>query len=598
MTQLQLGRGLNLPLEVVSARTSILGQPGTGKTSTAVVLVEEAAAQHARFVVIDPTGAWYGLASSESGKGAGIDCVVMGGKHGDVPLEEAAGRVCAELVADQAYNLVLDLDNLGSWSARQRFVADFASELYERAHSQVLVVIDEAHRFAPQGGMGDHVARCLGAVSDLVLLGRRRGIGSVTITQRPARLHKDVLEAAEVLISHRVRGNNDRKALGGWIEEHGEDLKAMLAEIAELAKGRARVSAPTFEIDGVFAIRKKRTFDSSLSPGIGEVAIAPTARAEVDMDALRDRMAETIEKAKADDPVELRKKITKLEKTIKAEYDRGYQEGYANASAEVAEIETKIEQMEVPVFDEAELERLEKALEELHQASTEIAGTEAELANALDMAKEMRGEVLERMETSGVRVTREQLGRNAPAKVIGQERGAGAIRTSARSAPAPSSNGSGDFQDVESGAMKLVEVLVRRFPMRMTKAQLATMAGRSRKSSSFGPHVRQIEYAGLARSENGLLQATELALNTFPNAVLMSADDVIEMWVSSLSAGPARMLQGLLREGSVDGREELAIAADMSPTSSGVGTALKVLKDNGLVDVDGTTIKPAEFLVS
>src|ERR1051325_4070558 len=72
--ELALGDALRLPRAIIGARTSILGQPGTGKTSTAVVLVEEAAAIGARFVVIDPTGAWYGLASSADGDGPGVDC--------------------------------------------------------------------------------------------------------------------------------------------------------------------------------------------------------------------------------------------------------------------------------------------------------------------------------------------------------------------------------------------------------------------------------------------------------------------------------------------------------------------------------------------
>lgn len=55
---LALGQGLTLPTEVIGARTSILGQPGTGKTSTAVVMVEEVAKLGARFAVLDPTSAW------------------------------------------------------------------------------------------------------------------------------------------------------------------------------------------------------------------------------------------------------------------------------------------------------------------------------------------------------------------------------------------------------------------------------------------------------------------------------------------------------------------------------------------------------------
>lgn len=317
--QLRLGDGLRLPLDVVTRRTCVLGQTDTGKTSTAVVVVEEAAKAGAHFVVMDPTGAWWGLTSSAAGDGPGVDCVVMGGKHGDIPLDEHAGREVAHLVADEGYNLVLDLDGLKSWAARQRFTADFCSELYERAHSQILVVMDEAHRLAPQGRLDDsgHAARCLGAVSDVVLLGRRRGLGTLMVCQRPAKLHKDVLEMSEVLIAHRVRGNNDRKALQGWVEEADLDVRALMTEISGLPKGVARISAPTMGINETHTIRPKGTFDSSKSIMPGEVAIEPKARAHVDMEALRDRMAATIEKAKADDPAELRRRIRELERELR-----------------------------------------------------------------------------------------------------------------------------------------------------------------------------------------------------------------------------------------------------------------------------------------
>ena len=66
------------------------------------------------------------------------------------------------------------------------------------------------------------------------------------------------------------------------------------------------------------------------------------------MDALQRRMAETIEKANADDPKELRKKIAELQKELQAQL--------AKRPAATALVE-KVKRVEVPVLKEAEIRR-------------------------------------------------------------------------------------------------------------------------------------------------------------------------------------------------------------------------------------------------
>lgn len=312
---LSLGTKLRLPLDAVTRTTTIVGQRGTGKTSTAVVLAEEALDAGAQAAIIDPTGAWYGLRSSANGKNAGLEVVVFGGHHGDVPLEPGAGAFLARLVIDEGISVVLDLE-LMTKGKQVQFVAEFAEELYHRNRRALTLIIDEAHRFAPQqlrdpGGYG---ARCLGAVTDVVTLGRRKGLGAVLISQRPAKINKDVFEQAEIVVAHRLMGPNDRKAIAGWLDEAtgSDENPTSPADLPGLDRGQALVWAPSYEIYGRYAIRPKRTFDSSATPEIGETVVEPKGRADVDLAAIETAMAETIERAKADNPAELRKTITQL----------------------------------------------------------------------------------------------------------------------------------------------------------------------------------------------------------------------------------------------------------------------------------------------
>lgn len=91
-----------LPLDAVTRTFGVLGQRGTGKTNAAVVMVEEMARAGGHVVVPDPVGAWYGL--TRAGTGSGLPGIVIGGEHGDVPLEESGGQLVAELVVGRSWS--------------------------------------------------------------------------------------------------------------------------------------------------------------------------------------------------------------------------------------------------------------------------------------------------------------------------------------------------------------------------------------------------------------------------------------------------------------------------------------------------------------
>jgi DNA helicase HerA-like ATPase len=101
MTKLRISRDLALPIEAVTDTFAFLAKRGAGKTYSASVLAEEMLKAKEQIVVLDPTGAWWGLRSSADGKGEGFPVTILGGEKGDVPLEETAGRLIADLAVDQ-----------------------------------------------------------------------------------------------------------------------------------------------------------------------------------------------------------------------------------------------------------------------------------------------------------------------------------------------------------------------------------------------------------------------------------------------------------------------------------------------------------------
>lgn len=96
---LRVSPELALPVDAVTQTFVVFGKKGSGKTNTAVVLAEEMFPL-APFAVLDPIGAWWGLKASFDGQGPGLQVYVFGGKHGDLPLDPAAGQLMADVLIE------------------------------------------------------------------------------------------------------------------------------------------------------------------------------------------------------------------------------------------------------------------------------------------------------------------------------------------------------------------------------------------------------------------------------------------------------------------------------------------------------------------
>lgn len=305
MKTLHLAEGFTPPVELMTQKIAILARTGAGKTNTATVIAEEVLDAKQQVVAIDPKGDWWGLRSSADGKSAGYPITVLGGDHGDLPLEPTAGALIAD-VAAEGVSLVLDLSAFTGRELRQ-FVTDFAERFYRaKAHhvSPVLLILEEADEVVPQRVDKDN-ARMVGAIERIVKRGRFRGIGSLLVTQRSASVNKDVLTQTEILIVQQTTSPQDRKAIDAWVEQHpDQDKRAeLMAGMAALKKGEAFVWSPTFlETFMRIRIRLRRTYDAGRDVKIGEQRAAPKVLAPVDLAALGEKMRATTDKAKASDP--------------------------------------------------------------------------------------------------------------------------------------------------------------------------------------------------------------------------------------------------------------------------------------------------------
>ncbi len=238
-----------------------MAKRGAGKTYTGAVMAEEFAKNNIPFVVIDPIDVWWGLRLAANGKDKGLPVVVFGVQHEDIKLDKDMGRKIAQAVVKENVSCVINTFGLPK-NQQRHLLAEFADELLNINNSPRHIFIEEAHEFLPQrvfGGLGV----VFNAVSNLVVMGRNRGIGVTLINQRAATINKDVLTQLDTLLAFQNTSPQDRKALADWVEYHAADgdFNKFMQSLPSLPKGEGWIWSPEFL--GVFEkikIRKRETF--------------------------------------------------------------------------------------------------------------------------------------------------------------------------------------------------------------------------------------------------------------------------------------------------------------------------------------------------
>lgn len=613
---LDLADGLSAHPDLLLLRGLLAGASGSGKSSTSVVLLEEASRIGVNSAIIAPTDDWYGIGSSADETQPGLDHVQFGGEFGDLALRVDMGAAIARMVADGMPVLCV-IDRL-SLDDRATFVADFCEALLELNRNPLVLVVDEAHLLCPMRSVGksDERARCRDAIIAVVTTGRKPAqIGIWLITQRLSRLHTDARELADVSIIHKLRGGNDQKAARSWVEDHLPD-PAAFRRVGMLDRGEAFVVAPDFDIAGVYHIRMKHTFDSSASGSVlSQVDRRPPAgRSAVDLSAVEAALGEAVERAKAEDPEHLRKDLEKACSDLAnareelgqarqalwecariagadvSQDDGGPRSMTTNdaggliywATQEVQDLRERADEansvteiVEVPTLNEGEIDAVQVALEDLKQQATEVSGAVALLHNALEMAQEIRSEV---------KITATSA--TPPSLAVSDDLPVFANGTW----PEPEQRSS--IEDVIAplvalglAARDILSVLAQ-FPAGLTMSQISLLTGRRARGGSWNTAIKQLKDKGCVVEVSDGLRAIDEGLRQAPESNPLNKDDVIARWRISIPA-PAREILDILLENPTTSYnvEALASLTGRQPRGGSWNTSLKVLRDSGLVVV-------------
>ena len=182
--------------ELLATRLLVQGNSGSGKSHLLRRLLEQSA-PWVQQCVIDPEGDFVTLADK-------FGHLVVDATRTEAELTRIAARVRQHRVS-----VVLNLEGLDV-EQQMRAAAAFLGGMFDADRDfwyPVLVVVDEAQLFAPAaaGEVSDEARKLsLGAMTNLMCRGRKRGLAGVIATQRLAKLAKNVAAEASNFLMGRT----------------------------------------------------------------------------------------------------------------------------------------------------------------------------------------------------------------------------------------------------------------------------------------------------------------------------------------------------------------------------------------------------------
>jgi len=229
-------------VKLLDGRLLVQGASGAGKSWTLRRLIEQTA-KTVQQIIIDPEGEFRGIADTFG------HSYIDGAK-----LDTAALAVVGRRAREHQLSLVIDISDVDREGQMKAFAAVLGA-LIEAPREQwhpCLVLVDEAHLFAPFGGqVGESPAvrkASISALVDLMSRGRKRGLTGVLATQRLARLSKSVIsEAHNFLIGLNTLDLDIRRAAEtiGWDARRAFDRLPMLDPGDFVAVGPAFSRSPS-----------------------------------------------------------------------------------------------------------------------------------------------------------------------------------------------------------------------------------------------------------------------------------------------------------------------------------------------------------------
>jgi len=531
----------------LDTHTAIVGASGAGKTVTAKGHVEALLGYARHLCVLDPTGAWWGLRSSADGGSPGFDIPILGGAHGDAEITADQGETVGSIIAS-GVSAIVDISGLRTGAEQRRFTRDLLRCLRGKPDGNFHLIVDEADEFAAQKPRDDYGFQVGEELIWMAKRGRLAGFVLTLITQRPASIDKEVLTQAQTLIIHQLVAPVDQKPVIDYLRDNAD--KATVTEVrsslASLARGERWLYSPRNGVLERAFSPPIATFDSSRTPEPGERAEEPRMLASIDLAEIR----------KALEPIDPKQKYP----------EPTYIDG-SHAQHRLDHQAALITQLEAEVAH--------------YRAALKASGHKLLVQQtAIDRAKAMMRDAI------GILPEIDELA-DTP-ELTGEE--PGTTETTKRLRVTPTQRGRADTseqvtgrqvgmppQGLNAAARKMVDMLDRIAPARVTWAALAAMVGNKPRGGNFNAARKAMRESGLIVEEHDGVRSAKVGTSG------MSRAEAIDLWKSVLSNPAPRMIEALAADSGGLTKADLGAALSIVPRGGNFNNGVAQLLRNGVV---------------
>jgi hypothetical protein len=366
-------------VELLTGRGFITGKSGSGKSNTTGVILEQLLEQNFPFLIVDTEGEYYGLKEEYEILHVGADegCDVRIGK-------EHTGKII-DLALEKNLPIVLDVSGYLSDEDAKDIVGSVVKGLFDKEKKMkkpFLLVIEECHEYIPEQMKLDD---CGQSIIKVAKRGRKRGLGVLGISQRPADVKKDFITQANYKIWHNLDWDTDLNVVRRVI---GKDS---VETVKELETGEALVDADFLDGLKKAKFKERETFHAGQTPDLSDFE-TPDLKS-VSSDLVDELQQITEEKEEEKDKIsELEAKLEKKNQEVENLEERindlkdhnSFAERFVSAiehevgEEEREEITQEIENAKRTSLNQEVLEKLDQIMEKISSYQQRVVEREQE----------------------------------------------------------------------------------------------------------------------------------------------------------------------------------------------------------------------------
>jgi hypothetical protein len=333
---------------LADTRGLVCASSGAGKSWLLRLICEQVAAS-IQTIVLDPEGEFPTLRER-------LDLLIVS-ETGDLRADVRSAGLLARKLAETGVSAVVDIYDLPGkgdpWDKRRAFLAEFVTALMnlpKKSYHPMLVIVDEAHNFAPEDARGENANRSRSAIRSLMSAGRKRGFGGILATQRISKIDKDSIADARNVFIGGTTLDIDQKRAGDILGMN----KAEYTSLRDLAPGEFYSFGPAIEGKGIIRFVSGKVETTHPKAGQRSSIVVPKASTQI----------EGIAKQFGDLPAIAEEEVKNLA-TLQKENADLRRQLRARPTQTETKVETKIERVEVPIIPAEEFETIANALSKI-----------------------------------------------------------------------------------------------------------------------------------------------------------------------------------------------------------------------------------------